>query len=187
MPNSNINNNILDGGELLNHGSFKIAFSTYWQKVEGRLKQAQITLALILIVIFGSIIARDFSNLTVNSDEVFTLIFSLPIPFAFLLFIFQFKKFRNRDFKEKITPIGRLWRVLTIAILLGLFSAIVFAIIILASLFFMYELTDGFDGESMGMLIVYMPILLLSGFQTFYLGYSILYLIQCKNLKKQYA
>ena len=182
-----MSNNILDSGELLNNRDFKVAFSPYWQKVEQRIKQAHITLAIILIVIFGSIVARDFSNLSVDSDEIFTLIFSLPIPFAFILFILQFKKFRNRDFKEKITPAGRLWRVLTIAALLILFSAIVFAIIILASFFFMYELTDGFDGESMGMLIIYMPILLLSGFQTFYLGYSILYLVEHLKLKKLYV
>lgn len=186
MLNSNYNNDILDSGELLNN-NFKITFSSYWQKVERRLKQAYITLAFILVVIFGSIIARDFYNLSVNSDEVFTLIFSLPIPFAFILFILQFQKFRSRDFKEKITPAGRLWSVLTIATLFVLFSAIVFAIVILVALFFIYDLTGGFDGESVGIMLIYIPILLVSGFQTFYFGYSILYLVEHLKLKNQYV
>lgn len=186
MPKYNFNNNILDGEELFDHLNFEIPFSKYWQKIEEKFKPLYIISAIILIVILASVIIRDSSNLTFNY-EIIMLITYLPIPLAFLLFIYQFQKFRNRNFKEKIIPSGRLWRMLIIAVIFGLVSAIVFANFIISVLISMGLLTYGFDGESMGMLIIYTPILLLSGFQTFYFGYSILYLIECKTLKNQYV
>lgn len=186
MPNSNFNKNILDSRELFDNLNFKITFSEYWQKVERRLKQAHITLVIILIMVFGNIIVRSLPYLNIYINDIIIFIFCLPILFIFILFILHFKKFRNRDLKEK-NVITRLWLLLIITTILALLSTLVFAIITTITLLSMYILTHGFDGESMGILLLCMPFLLLSGFQAFYLGYSFLYLIKCRNLKNQYV
>ncbi|MGB0861514.1 MAG: hypothetical protein ACPG19_05295 [Saprospiraceae bacterium] len=179
-------NQILDAEELL-RGDFDITFSPYWQRIEKLLKRAHITLSIIFIVMLGTIIIRDFSYFTFRTDEIFITILSLPIPFAFILFIRQFQKFRKRDFKEKITN-GRILRVLIFSSILILFSAIVFALSLLVFLFLVFLLFSGSpDPEGIGLLAIYTMTSLLSGFQTFYLGYSILYLIEYKKQKKQYV
>ena len=71
-------NQILDTEELLKK-NFEVTFSSYWQRIEPLIKRAHITLAIILIVILGRIIVRNFSYLSINTDEVSTEVPSIKL------------------------------------------------------------------------------------------------------------
>lgn len=182
---SNNSNNILDRQELLNN-DFEITFSQYWQKVERFIQRAYIFLGIILTV---TVLSMSSSNFSISHPNYFLLfiIFVILFSFVFAFFIYQLQKFRSRDFKEKINR-GRLWRLLLVYSLLILLLGILCALSIFAFFYLIYLFIAGMRSQSALVLIfVYIPVSLLSGFQTFYLRHSILYLVEHHKLKTQYV
>lgn len=184
MENSN---NTLDGEELLKNENLEVPFSAYWQKTESYLVYAYCAI-IIALTVLAIIISQPSitEGADLRLDNILFYPIALPILFGLILYIRHFKKFRNRDLKARLIASSKRWSFFIITIILGICSLLLFllSIVVISILLMMFFDGGQPDKESAIITFIYISLLVVSGFQSFYYFKKFLYLSKHNQLAK---